>query len=42
MDLVAKYLKAELNDASLVDAHAKARVAAIKERQDEAYMIGGT
>lgn len=41
-DLVARYLKAELSDVSLVEAHTKARTAAVREKQDEVYMIGGT
>ena len=38
--LVARYLKAELNDASMVEEHARSRAATVRERQDEVYMIG--
>ncbi|MDW5561918.1 MAG: hypothetical protein SA339_01725 [Methanomassiliicoccus sp.] len=41
-DLVGRYLKAELNDAGLLDEHFRSRAAAVRERQDEVYMIGGT
>lgn len=41
-DLVERYLKAELNDATLLEEYTKARSAAVRERQDEVYMIGAT
>lgn len=41
-DLVGRYLGAELNDAALLEEHAKARAAAVREKQDEVYMIAGT
>ncbi len=41
-DLAGRYLKAELTDATLLEEHAKARAAAVREKQDEVYMIGGT
>lgn len=41
-DLAARYLKAELNDAALLEEHSKFRVANIRQKQDEVYMIGGT
>ncbi len=41
-DLVGRYLKAELNDRTLLDEQSKARAAAVRARQDEVYMVGGT
>lgn len=39
-DLVDRYLKAELNDAALLEAHARSRAEAIRQKQDEVYMVG--
>jgi hypothetical protein len=41
-DLVSRYIKAELNDAALLEEHARSRAAAIRQKQDEVYMIGET
>jgi hypothetical protein len=41
-DLVRRYLKAELNDATLLEEQSKARAASVRQREEEVYMIGDT
>jgi hypothetical protein len=38
--LVGRYMKAEINDAGLLDEYARSHAAAVRERQAEVYMIG--
>ncbi|MBI0582689.1 MAG: hypothetical protein ISF22_00525 [Methanomassiliicoccus sp.] len=39
-DLVKRYLSAELNDTDLLEEHTRSRAAAVREKQDEVYMVG--
>lgn len=41
-DLVARYMKAELNDTTLLEEQARSRAAAIRAKEDEVYMIADT
>ena len=38
-DLIKRYLKAEITDSGLLDEHARSRAQAIREQEDEVYMI---
>jgi hypothetical protein len=39
-DLIKRYLKAEITDSVLLDEHAKSKAQAIREKEDEVYLIG--
>ncbi len=39
-DLIKRYLKAEITDSDLLDEHARSRAKAIREQEDEVYLIG--
>jgi hypothetical protein len=41
-DSIKRYLKAEMTDSGLLEEHARSRATAIREQEDEVYMIADT